>query len=66
MLYKKLGGSKKVLAYRILQLLNCGPKMYYILKSKAKIQNAQTSWARKRSWYENMLWLIAPLEYKQF
>ena len=35
-------------------------------KMKKKGENAQTSWARKRSWYENMLWLIALLEYKQF
>ena len=29
-------------------------------------QNAQTSWARKRSWDENKLWLRGFLEYKQF
>ena len=29
-------------------------------------KNAQTSWARKRSWDENKFWLTGLLEYKQF
>ena len=31
-------------------------------KGKIIFKNAQTSWAQKRSWDENMLWLIAILE----
>ena len=37
-----------------------------LLPSLLLLKNAQTSWARKRSWDENKFWLRELLEYKQF